>query len=157
MKNQLEFAAYPDQAFSYSLLRQSSYLINKVVNKIPDWKHKNILIVDQDETNACLLKNYLTKTKATLVNVPNGKKAIAICAANLQIDLVIMDVHIPEMKGFKAVKTIKSVNSRLPVIAQAQNANDREVKTAMDSGCDGFLDKPVSQEALFKVLMKYLH
>lgn len=157
MKSLSEISANPDQPFSYSLLRQSSYLINKVVNKIPDWKEKNILVVDSDETNACMLKNYLAKTKATLINAPNGKKAVEICSTSLRIDMVIMDIHNPEMKGHRAARLIKAANSKLPVIAQAFHAHESEIKKSFDAGCDGFLEKPVSQENLFKVLSKYLH
>jgi CheY-like chemotaxis protein len=157
MKNLSGISTNGNQPFSYSLLRQSSYSFNKVVNKIPNWKDKNILIADSDETNACMLKNFLAKTKATLVNASNGKRAIELCHSSLQIDLVIMDVFSPEMKGCKAAKLIKTANSKLPVIAQASHMPEKEIKKALDAGCDGFLEKPVSQEVLFKVISKFLH
>ncbi len=157
MKNLSESTKSPDQPFNYSLLRYSSYSFNKVVNKIPNWRDKNILIVDSDETDACMLKNYLTKTRATLINVPNGKKAIELCSTNLPIDLVILDIRIPEMKGHRAARSIKATKRTLPLIAQACFAKKEEIKKAFDAGCDEFLEKPISQELLFKVLSKFLH
>lgn len=157
MKDLSESTKSPEQPFNYSLLRYSSYSINKIVNKIPNWRDKNILIVDSDETNTCLLKNYLTKTKATLINVPNGKKAIELCSTSLPIDLVIMDIRIPELKGRRATRSIRAVKKDLPIIAQACYAKKTEIKMAFDAGCDEFLEKPISQELLFKVLSKFLH
>jgi CheY-like chemotaxis protein len=156
MKNLSDGIQNPDQPFSYSLLRYSSYSFNKVVNRIPNWKNKNILIVDSDETNACLLKNYLTKTRATLINAPSDKKAVQICNSNLKVDLVIMDIQIPEMKAQGAAQSIKSTKVNLPVIGQAHNANESDINQIFKAGCDGFLEKPVSQENLFRVLSKFL-
>jgi len=143
--------------YDYSQYSYSPYSFKKLVSITPDWKNKNILIVEDDETNAYLLKAYLAKTKATIIEVRNGKQAVELCASNLTIDLVLMDIRLPEMNGYKATKLIKSANQKLPVIAQTAYALETDVHCAFEAGCDDFLAKPISQQELFSVLSKFLH
>jgi CheY-like chemotaxis protein len=128
----------------------------RLVDKIPDWSKKNILIVEDDETNAYLLKAYLKKTRATLIEVRDGQKAVDLCNSNLHIDLVLMDIRLPVMNGYKATQLIKSKNKEIPVIAQTAFTLNSEMDSALNAGCDDFLAKPISQEELFGVLSKYL-
>lgn len=143
--------------YNYSQYSYSPFTNKQRVKKIPDWSTKNILIVEDDETNAYLLKAYLAKTKATIIEVRNGKQAVEICASNLTIDLVLMDIRLPEMNGYKATQFIKSANKELPVIAQTAYALESDIEQAFKAGCDDFMAKPISQEELFSVLSKYLH
>jgi CheY-like chemotaxis protein len=132
----------------------SSY--KKIIDKLPDWSKKNILIVEDDETNAYLLKAYLKKTGATLIVAKDGQKAVDLCNSELQIDLVLMDIRLPVMNGYKATKLIKSNHKYLPVIAQTAFAMNSDIESAFHAGCDEFLSKPISQEQLFSVLSKFL-
>jgi two-component system, cell cycle response regulator DivK len=128
----------------------------KLVDKIPDWSKKNILIVEDDETNAYLLKAYLKRTRATIIEVRDGQKAVDFCNSNLQIDLVLMDIRLPVLNGYEATQLIKSKRKDLPVIAQTAFTLKADIDSAYEAGCDDFLAKPISQELLFTVLSKYL-
>jgi CheY-like chemotaxis protein len=141
---------------SYDLLSNNSSTYKKIIDKIPDWSTKNIMIVEDDETNAYLLKIYLKKTRATIIEVKNGRKAVDICASNLPIDAVLMDIRLPEMNGYKATRLIKEIRKELPVIAQTAYAMESDVNSALEAGCDDFLVKPITQEQLFTVLSKFL-
>lgn len=140
---------------NFSWLSYNSVSSKKLIDKIPDWSKKNILIVEDDETNAYLLKAYLKKTRATVIEVRDGEKAVELCNSNLQIDLVLMDIRLPVMNGYKATKLIKSNRKGLPVIAQTAFAMDSDMDCALHAGCDDFLSKPISQEQLFGVLTKF--
>lgn len=128
----------------------------KFVEKIPDWSKKNIMIVEDDETNAYLLKAYLKRTRATIIEVKDGQKAVELCNSNLQIDLVLMDIRLPIMNGYEATQLIKSNHKEITVIAQTAFTLKADIDCAYDAGCDDFLAKPISQELLFSVLSKYL-
>ncbi len=127
-----------------------------LVDKVPNWSMKNILIVEDDETNAYLLKAYLKKTQATVIQVSDGQKAVDLCQSNLQIDLVLMDIRLPVMNGYKATKLIKSHRKDLPIIAQTAYALNSDKDCAFKAGCDDFLSKPISQDQLFQVLSRFL-
>jgi CheY-like chemotaxis protein len=142
-------------AAKYSLLSYNPETFKKLVIKIPDWNTKNIMIVEDDETNAFLLKAYLKKTKATIIEVRDGKKAVEICKSSLPIDLVLMDIRLPEMNGYNATKLIKTFRKELPIVAQTAYALKSDITCAFDAGCDDFLAKPITQEQLFKVLSKF--
>lgn len=156
MLNTVQNPGLFSHSYHFSQLSYSPYPFKKLNNKVPDWKKKNILIVEDDETNAYLLKAYLAKTKATIIEVRNGKQAVELCASDLTIDLVLMDIRLPEMNGYNATKLIKSANRKLPVIAQTAYALESDIHCAFEAGCDDFLAKPISQEELFSVMSKYL-
>jgi CheY-like chemotaxis protein len=118
---------------------------------------KNILIVEDDETNAYLLKAYLKKTQATVIQVSDGQQAVDLCQSNLQIDLILMDIRLPVMNGYKATELIKSRRKDLPIIAQTAYARNTDKDCALKAGCDDFLSKPISQDQLFEVLSRYLN
>jgi len=157
MFNSLDNIQYYGLPYDYTQHSYNPYTSQHLVKDVPNWKTKNILIVEDDETNAYLLKAYLAKTKATIVEVRNGKQAVEICSSNLDIDIVLMDIRLPEMNGYNATRLIKSAKQDLPVIAQTAFALDTDVEKAFEAGCDDFLAKPISQEELFTVLSKYLH
>jgi CheY-like chemotaxis protein len=151
-KNNVRFSSFGNNfGSSYNPV---SY--KKIIDKIPSWGVKNILIVEDDETNAYLLKAYLKKTGATLIEVRDGQKAVEICNSNLPIDLVLMDIRLPIMDGYKATRLIKSIRNTLPVIAQTAFTMNSDKESAFQAGCDDFISKPISQEELFLVLSKYL-
>ncbi len=143
-------------AGNYSWSSYNPVTYKKITDKIPNWSKKNILIVEDDETNAYLLKVYLKKTGATLIEVRDGQKAVELCESNLPIDLVLMDIRLPVMNGYKATRLIKAKRNEIPVIAQTAFTMNSEMDCAFEAGCDDFIAKPISQEQLFMVLSKFL-
>lgn len=143
-------------AGNYSWFSYNPATFKKLINKIPDWSAKNILIVEDDETNAYLLKAYLKKTRATIIEVRDGQHAVDICKSNLKIDLILMDIRLPILNGYKATKLIKEFRKNLPIIAQTAYALKADMNNARDAGCDDFLAKPITQEQLFTVLSKFI-
>jgi CheY-like chemotaxis protein len=156
MMNPLTFQNQYNFSGSFSWMSYNPQTYKKLIDKIPDWSMKNILIVEDDDTNAYLLKAYLKKTGATLILVKDGQKAVDVCNSALEIDLVLMDIRLPVMNGFIATQRIKESRKDLPVIAQTAFTQNSDVTSAFEAGCDDFLPKPIAQEQLFSVLSKYL-
>ena len=75
---------------------------------------------------------------------------------NKQIDLVLMDLNMPEMDGFEATQKIKSMRPEVPVIAQSAYILSGEEKRSIEAGCDEFLAKPIRLSSLVDVLQRYL-
>ena len=84
------------------------------------------------------------------------KKLLKSAESDLPIDLVLMDIRLPEMNGYSATKLIKKSEKNLPIIAQTAYALKSDMSCAFEAGCDDFLAKPITQEQLFAVLSKFL-
>jgi len=83
----------------------------------PDWSDKAILIVEDAYHNFLLLETILKPTKARVINVENGLKAVNTVKRNDSIDFVLMDLRLPVLDGFEATTRIKALKPWLPIIA----------------------------------------
>ncbi len=125
--------------------------------KTNEWKGKVILIVEDNELNSKLLQRMLEPTGAEILIAKDGKPAIEACTTNKAISLVLMDIQMPEMDGYEATRTIKSMNPEIPVIAQTAYAMAEEREKIISAGCDDYISKPIRQRELFSTLSKYLN
>ncbi|MEZ5084059.1 MAG: PAS domain S-box protein [Bacteroidales bacterium] len=121
-----------------------------------NWSDKNLLIVEDDPTSFFLLKTHLEKTRAGIIHAENGKDAVDHCKSNAEIDLVIMDIQLPELNGYDATKQIKKINKNLPVIAHTAYALPTEQEACFKAGCDDYVSKPVNSKRLLTLLNDYL-
>ncbi len=117
---------------------------------------KTILIVEDESVNQFFFEMALKKTKANLFFVRDGYAAIEMVKENDEIDLILMDIRLPKMDGIEATLQIKKLLPELPIIIQTANALPSVCESAMDSGCDEFITKPIKLETLLSLLKKYL-
>lgn len=116
---------------------------------------KSILIAEDELLNYKLLETLIKKTGAKIYWAKNGIEAVDI-AKNEHIDLIFMDIKMPEMNGYEATKAIKEEKSHIPIIAQTAFAFANERKYILQSGCDMYLTKPINHTEIFKVINHYL-
>ena len=119
------------------------------------WEEKVFLIAEDDKFSFKFLESFLKQTKAEVLHAIDGKEAIDICRNN-KIDLVLMDIQMPEMNGLQATEEIKKFNKDLPVIAQTANAINEEKQKCFEAGCDDFITKPVNISELYSKIDKWL-
>ncbi len=118
---------------------------------------KNILVVEDNETSVFYYTAALKKTNATTIWAKNGREAIDFFKNNgNHIDLVLMDLNMPEMDGFEATRQIKMLNPAVPIIVQSAFILSDEETKSYEAGCDEFLVKPVRLSVLLEVVSKYL-
>ncbi len=117
---------------------------------------KTVLIVEDNENSNSYFKAALHKFGVTTLLAGNGKEAVRMFSENKQIDLVLMDLNMPEMDGFEATKRIKLMRPEVPVIAQSAYILSGEEKRSIDAGCDEFLAKPIRLNSLIDVLQRHL-
>lgn len=127
-------------------------LENKAENKILDLK---VLIVDDDAISKLLIAKALKPFSKEIIKVISGKEAIKTCRKNPDIDLVMMDINMPEMDGYEATKHIREFNKDLVIIAQTANALQRDREEAIKSGCTDYIAKPINFENLNILIQKY--
>lgn len=115
----------------------------------------NILIAEDVESNFLYLRAVLSKLNATIFWAKNGIEAIEICENN-SIDLIFMDLQMPEMNGYEATEILKKKFPTLPIIAQTAFAMSDDREKALDSGCDDYLAKPIKSKDLLSVVEKFI-
>ena len=126
--------------------------IKQEKTEIPDLSDRQILIVEDDETNYLLLELFLTKTKATLIWARNGLEALENVKNNANIDLVLMDLKMPVMDGIEATKLIKQIKPTQLIIAQTAFAYKDEKDEFLKFGFDGYIEKPIILEKLMETI-----
>jgi PAS domain S-box-containing protein len=121
-----------------------------------DWQDKTILIAEDEPINYYFFEEILEDTKAILIWAKNGKMAVEMCQARNDIQLVLMDIKMPEMNGYDATREIKKTKPDLPIIAQTAYALIGDETKAKAAGCDAYIKKPIQIDSLLQLFSKYL-
>jgi len=121
-----------------------------------NWEDKTILIVEDDQINYQLLEVVLKRTGVNLLHAVTGMDAVRLCEEEQHIDLILMDVQLPEMNGFEAIKLIKQGHPDIPIIVQTANSMNEEKNRADEAGCQGFMTKPISLNKFMSEVDKFM-
>lgn len=120
---------------------------------------KTILVVDDDMRNVFALTTALEKENVNVVFADNGKDGIKVLQQHASIDLVLMDIMMPEMDGYEALKTIRSLPKfqSLPIIALTAKAMKNDREKCIDAGASDYISKPVNLEQLYSLMRVWLY
>ena len=118
---------------------------------------RKILVVDDHEDNRRILRDLLTTAGMEVVEAVTGGDAVRR-AEKEGVDLVIMDIQLPDMDGYEATRRIKALPARrdVPIIAVTSYALSGDEAKAVEAGCDGYVSKPFSPRALLAKIREYL-
>jgi CheY-like chemotaxis protein len=117
----------------------------------------SILIAEDDEANFLYLKTLLNQnTKAEIIYAVNGREAIEKFKINRSVDIILMDMKMPEVDGFEATRRIKSIDPSIPVIAVTAYAMLGDEKRIRDAGCDEYLTKPINKKTLLEKMSRFV-
>lgn len=119
-------------------------------------KNKKILVAEDEDFNYLYIHEVLTHYGVSVIRAQNGEEAVNYVKKGYDIDLVLMDIKMPEMDGFVATEKIKSYNNELPVIAQTAYAMAGDEERALNVGCDDYISKPIRRDVLISKIEKYL-
>lgn len=103
---------------------------------------RRILIVEDNEMNRDMLSRRLARQDFEVSIAVDGEEGVAM-AAELQPDLILMDLSLPKLDGWKATTAIKKQRPAVPVIALTAHAMDGDRERALAAGCDDYDTKPV--------------
>jgi CheY-like chemotaxis protein len=115
-----------------------------------------ILVVEDDPANFTFLNAVLSKNGFKVYHSEDGLEAIKMATNGLGVDLVIMDLKLPQLDGIEATKAIKKERSDLPVIAYSAFVMNHEERQAKEAGCDMFLSKPARKHQILEAINKCL-
>jgi PAS domain S-box-containing protein len=126
-------------------------------DKAASFNNLKILIADDDDTSRMLISMVIKKFSKEILEVETGVEALEVCRNNPDIDLIIMDVKMPEMDGYEATKKIREFNNKVIIIIQTAFALSGEKENANVAGCNDYLSKPFSSNALTILIKKYFN
>lgn len=115
-----------------------------------NWTKHTVLIAEDDPINYKYLSLLLEKqTGIEIIWAKDGKEAYEKIINHSAIDIVLLDLQLPELNGLDVLKQVKKVLPHLPIIMQTANSWNNEDLVCFEAGCDGFYAKPLDIEKLF--------
>jgi two-component system, chemotaxis family, sensor kinase CheA len=126
---------------------------------ISSLKNKKILIVDDDIRNVYALTIALEKYEMNIIVAENGREGIDVLKDNPDTDLILMDIMMPEMDGFEAMRQIRQITEfqAVPIIALTAKAMKRSREECLDAGATDYISKPINLDQLFSLIQVWLY
>ncbi|QAY66466.1 response regulator [Paenibacillus protaetiae] len=122
------------------------------------WEGKKILIVDDDMRNIYAMTIALESKKATVLFAENGLSCLKVLKDHPDVDLILMDIMLPEMDGYETMRTLRQMPGfeLLPIIALTAKAMKDDRDKCIDAGASDYISKPVKLEQLFACIHSWL-
>jgi CheY-like chemotaxis protein len=156
------------------LLDETSLFLHRVESKLPKekqniirklhktdevLKNKKVLIVDDDIRNIYSLTNVLEEEGIECITAENGLVALKALEKNLNPDIILMDVMMPEMDGYEATKEIRKMEKygKIPIIALTAKAMKGDREKCLQVGMSDYVSKPVNIEQLLSLMRVWLY
>ena len=98
----------------------------------------------------------LRKTNAEVMWAKNGSIAVEMCSKHNNIDLVLMDIKMPEMSGLEAIIKIRNEQSSLPIIVQSAYSMPEDRNLSFEAGANEFISKPIGKDKLLGLIDRYI-
>ena len=122
-----------------------------------NWENRVVLITEDEEVNFFYLKTIFKKTEARILRARNGKEAVDLIEQfGGQIDLILMDINMPVMNGYDAMRIIKTRHPGIPIIAQTAYTLTEDRRKCMQAGFNDYISKPINRMALFRLVNENL-
>lgn len=154
----------PDQGSLFVFTIKTNIVINTTMETTQvnngssypfDFREHTILIAEDIDFSFLYIEAVLRRTGVKILWAQNGKEAIEHVKTNLDIDIVLMDMHMPLMNGYDATGVVSALRPGLPIIAQTAFVLPDDVKKCYAVGCTGYLAKPIRKEQLLNTLSEY--
>jgi hypothetical protein len=156
------------------LLDETALFLHRVEANLPEEKRqileqlhesdpvlagKKALIVDDDMRNIYALTSLLERHKMNVLYAESGADGIEQLKKNPDIDVVLMDVMMPEMDGYEAMRRIRSMEEyrNLPMIALTAKAMKGDREKCMEAGASDYITKPIDAQQLISLLRVWLY
>ncbi|MEQ3661498.1 MAG: response regulator, partial [Flavobacterium sp.] len=115
-----------------------------------------ILVAEDDNINYLLIEKIIKGIDCNIIRALDGLEAVDFCKNNKEIDLVLMDIRMPNLDGYEAFKQIRTFNKNIPIIAQTSYSFQEELDKIKELGFNGFISKPIDKNILYDLIKVYL-
>jgi len=142
----------------YNGEQKEQNIINKAIPMdvtMPQIRNLKVLIVEDDEGSAILIGIAVRSFSKEIIKVRTGIEAVDACRNNPDIDLVLMDIKMPEMDGFEATKHIRQFNKNVIIIAQTAYSLSGDREKTIATGCNDYISKPIQKDQFMALMEKY--
>ena len=174
LKRYAETIVVKDARSPERLLDETSLFLHRVESKLPDEKRrmleqrhdveavfvgKKVLIVDDDVRNVFALTSALEANGMEVAFAENGREGIEALKAQPEVDLVLMDVMMPELDGYETTRRIRELPGfeRLPIIALTAKAMKGDRERAIAAGASDYITKPIDTDQLLSLMRVWLY
>jgi CheY-like chemotaxis protein len=122
------------------------------------WKGRSILVIEDDPSSLQLIREVLEPTGVKLFLCETGEQGIKALLDNPGIDLILLDIKLPDINGLEVIQRIRSLvpNVDIPIIAQSAYAMSGDNQKSLDAGCVDYITKPLDNRILTMKIEKYL-
>ncbi len=114
-----------------------------------------VLLVEDDENSELLIKMAIKNLCREIISENTGKSAVETCRNNPDIDLILMDIKMPDMDGYEATRLIRQFNPKVIIIAQTAFGLAGERENALSAGCTDYLAKPINIKLMRELIRSY--
>ncbi len=125
------------------------------VSEVPDLKGKTVIIAEDDYNSFYYLRLLIKNLNANVLHAENGKALMNLIEHKVP-DLILLDINMPVMSGYQCLEEIKKMGIKTKIIAQTAYAISSEREKCLQSGCDGYISKPVTKTDFYSELYKVL-
>jgi len=145
--------------FTIPHIRSSKDIVQPViVTRQPEEVNSNqarlVLVAEDEELNFLLIQEMLNNLNWKALRAKNGKEAIELCKAHPEIEMVLMDLKMPEVDGYEATRIIRTFNQDVPVIVLSAYMQEASQRKAFEAGADDYIVKPYTQESFLTTTAK---
>jgi len=121
-----------------------------------NWQNHSLLIAEDEDSNFKYLQIVLRQTQIQIHRARNGLEVLQLLEDHPGIDLILMDIKMPEMDGLEATRKIRTFNNDIPIVALTAYAMSDDREISLEAGCNDYISKPVRRSRIFSVLSRYL-
>ena len=121
-----------------------------------NWSSRKCLLVDDNKDILTYLNRVLLETRIIILTARSGIEALEIIRNTADIDVVLLDMQMPEMNGIEATKEIRKIRKDLPIIAQTAFIFEDDKDIILEAGCDACLIKPIRKDHLLTVMSSFI-
>jgi CheY-like chemotaxis protein len=128
------------------------------MNEISDisFNGEHLLIAEDDDINFQYLQEVFHSYNLRITRAVNGMETVETVDKTSDIDLILMDIQMPQLDGLSATKIIRKKNTTVPIIAQTAYAFTSDKIKSLNAGCNDYLSKPTKPGELISIVYKYL-
>ena len=126
--------------------------------RVPELEERKVLIVDDDVRNIFALASALEEQAMTVLDAENGKEALERLQSHPDVDIVLMDLMMPELDGFDTIRIIRGLEEfrDLPIICVTAKAMKGDREACLEAGATDYVAKPVDLDELKKLMARLL-
>jgi hypothetical protein len=146
----LSISANPESENTVKIINPA---INVQVN--PEVLGLKILIAEDDEPSCEFISIGARKFGKEVIKVLNGREAVDTCRNSPDIDLILMDIQMPELNGYDATRQIRQFNTEVIIIALTAYALAGDREKTIEAGCNDYISKPIKMVDLVGMIQKY--